>query len=183
MYHLMSAEAAEVLFDHGHTEVYTANREQLEGQVDAERAPPAAAPSPAAAAEVAREFGSVWPAQAAPAAASGAAAAASASHRLFHRIPPPAAPAAAAEPVPVVAPHMPPVPAGHTTATTGHSGSGLGSAAAQGLAAELVADVLQETPASDLPPKVSSLAAGLTGSRAHWQQGSLAAGLIGSRAY
>lgn len=175
LYHLISAEAAEVLFDHGHSEVYTATREQVEGQVEAERAPPPAPPSAAAAAEAAREFGSVWPVSAAPAAnGTAAAAAAAVSHRLFHRMPPPAAPAAAAEPV--VAPHMPPVPAGLPTGTTGHVGSGDDSAAAQGLAAELVADVLQETAASELPPKVRCR------SEDYWQQRLLAAGLIGSGA-
>ena len=119
------AEAAEVLFDHGRTELYTATREQLEQRQVEERAPPAAAPSPAAAAEVAREFGSGW-------AVLAAAPSDSASGRRHHRKPPPAAPAAAAEPN--VDPDM--------------AGAAL-------FAAELQTDVLQEAPAGDLPPQAS----------------------------
>ena len=136
-----------MLFDHGHAEVYTATREQLGQQQEAKRAPPAAAPSPAAAAEVAREFGSGWAAPAA--AASGAAAA---TGRRHHRAPPPAAPAAAAEPN--AAPVMPSEPCAQPSAATVRGGAGL-DVSGHGFAAELQADVLQETPAGDLLPQAS----------------------------
>ena len=100
-----AAEAAEVLFDHGQTDVYSSTREQLEAAAAAVHAPPAAA-SPHGGPPVGSGVGEE------PAAATRG--------RRHHRAPPSAAPATASEPS--AAPDKPSVPSGERTAATTRGG-------------------------------------------------------------
>lgn len=163
--HGLAAEAAEVLFDHGHSGVYASTREELGQRLSAaqqaQRAPPAAAPPPHEAAAAAAEFGRPPQAAAAVEGQGGGTVAGGLSSagggRRHHHVPPAASPAAAAEPP--VSPDIPSMPSGERTAATTRGGAGV-AAAAHGFAAELPRDVLEERPASLAPPKASGGARG-----------------------
>ncbi|EFN59969.1 hypothetical protein CHLNCDRAFT_133077 [Chlorella variabilis] len=154
-------EAAEVLFDHGHSGVYASTREELGQRLSAaqqaQRAPPAAAPPPHEAAAAAAEFGRPPQAAAAVEGQGGGTVAGGLSSagggRRHHHVPPAASPAAAAEPP--VSPDIPSMPSGERTAATTRGGAGV-AAAAHGFAAELPRDVLEERPASLAPPKATA---------------------------
>ncbi|PSC75164.1 CD2-binding family [Micractinium conductrix] len=137
-------EAAEVLFDHGQTDVYSSTREQLEAAAAAVHAPPAAA-SPHGGPPVGSGVGEE------PAAATRG--------RRHHRAPPSAAPATASEPS--AAPDKPSVPSGERTAATTRGGEGP-EAAAHGFAAELVKlDMPAELPLTTPPPSEVEMGLGM----------------------
>ncbi|KAL4447596.1 hypothetical protein ABPG75_004815 [Micractinium tetrahymenae] len=148
-------EAAEVLFDHGQTDVYSSSREQLAARLEAaEKAPPAAAPSRGAAREVAAQFGG-GSGEAAAVDAAGAPGPGGRGRR--HKVPPSAGPAAAAEP-PVSA-DRPSVPSAERTAATTRGSAGV-RAAALGFAAQVPADVAAEAATAAPPPQEVELGLG-----------------------
>lgn len=153
-----TAEAAEVLFDAGRTDVYSVTREQLSKEQAAARAPPAAAPSPQADAEVAAQFGGGVAGEAEGEAEDERGPSTRAGRLRCHHAPPAAAPAAAAEPA--VSPDKPSIPSSERTAATTRGGAGVG-AAAHGFAAGVPSDVRAELAATTLPP--GEVQAGLGG--------------------
>lgn len=160
---LPTAEAAEVLFDAGNIDVYSASREQLAEQLHreqaAERTSLAAVPPPAVTAAAAPEIGGGGEEAGLEEVEGGTPGGAGSVRR--HRAPPPAAPAAAAEPA--VSPDQPSVPVVERTVATTRGGAGVG-AAAHGYAAAVPADLLEVLPSQRAPPHELEAGLGLPAS-------------------
>lgn len=149
---LQLTEAAEVLFDHGDSNIYSATREEVQEQINREvqqeMAPPQAAPPPAAAAAAAaaiEDSGVPTRRAAAPPRAGAGASTGGADSRAMRGERQLAAAASA-----LPAEGMPSVP-GAEREVRGPGQEG----AVHGFAAELVRDLLEEEgPVSPLPPQV-----------------------------